>query len=144
MQKIKHLRSFIQIPLLIIIILLISIVAGIGYKVFKNYNTSDTEISKEISECDKIQDQTEKDFCYRILGSIKQDLSICDKIQNQDYKDGCYSRVAEAKQDLSICNEIQDQYYKDICYSRIAIVSKIHLFVMKFKINIIKMVVIVW
>jgi len=31
-----------------------------------------------------------KDECYKEIAIVKQDLSICDKIQSQDEKDSCY------------------------------------------------------
>ncbi len=87
------------------------------------YNQVEIE-NRDLSICDKtwqgVQYQKTKDWCYTDVAVDKKDISICEKIQNQDNKEGCYSGVAEAKQDISICEKIHDQDCKDECYVSVA------------------------
>jgi len=81
--------------------------------------TSTIEKEKvETSECDEIQNQYRKDYCYVEIAFTREDPSLCDWIQNQHIKDYCYVGVAFASDDLSICERIQNQDTKKSCYNQ--------------------------
>ena len=88
-------------------------------------STVSTSTTESLVDCDKIQDQAEKDSCYLDVAKEKQDLSICDKVQYSSTKDSCYLDVAILKQDPSICEKIQDKAGKySSCYAGVARVKQ--------------------
>ncbi len=46
----------------------------------------------------------------------KQDLSICERIITQSDKDFCYSEFAFRKQDTNVCDNIINSESRDLCY----------------------------
>lgn len=87
----------------------------------KNYCYNQLALRENnISICDKMPNQDDKDSCYWNFARGKEDLLICDKIKNLDFLDNCYRDIATAKEDLSICEKITDQEKKNNCYRNIA------------------------
>jgi hypothetical protein len=74
--------------------------------------------------CDKIEDQNNKDSCYRQIGVALNNYGICDKIHHQTEKDRCYESVAVALNDYDKCDKIHHQTKKDYCYEMIGITLK--------------------
>ncbi len=79
---------------------------------------------KDLSECERKQDQYEKDLCYREFATIRKDISICDKINDEWGKESCYSSVAQEKLDISICEKIKDSILRKKCYLDLAGLKK--------------------
>jgi len=75
------------------------------------------EVENDLSDCDKIGDMYEKEYCYGDIAIARKNLSICDDITTEVIKNGCYGGVAKAKGDPSICDKIPNKFYKELCYS---------------------------
>lgn len=73
--------------------------------------------TKIVQDCDKIQDETEKNGCYFGTAEDKDNPSFCEKILNQGMKDYCYLRFAAAKGDSSFCEKMSTKERKDTCFS---------------------------
>lgn len=113
------------VPIIVIIIAVIILGGSIGgYVYFKNKSS---KVIEEVKNCENIEDQNEKDYCYSDLAVAEQDVSICDKMQNSILKNYCYgeiyNEIAITKKDVSICEKIQDVQdlgLKDECYRGVA------------------------
>lgn len=46
-----------------------------------------------LTQCEEIQKQEDKDYCYLGLGSAEEDESICNKIQNESVKKECLNKI---------------------------------------------------
>ena len=83
------------------------------------------KVIKEISICDEIKSQNERDWCYFKLIVFEKvnlrDPTICEKISR--YKDDCYTNVAKTLGDVNICNNL-DGRDRGYCQADLAEVLK--------------------
>lgn len=78
----------------------------------------------DISICEKIDSQKDRNFCYRDYAFKKNDPSSCDKITDTESRDFCYRSSNEQNlpflnrglPDFSVCAKIQSLSEKDLCY----------------------------
>ena len=75
--------------------------------------------NRNVSICDRIQMQIWKDICYVDVAIAKGNTTICE-VQNQDNKDRCYRSSACERKDASICDNITNPYMKESCYEFVA------------------------
>lgn len=69
-------------------------------------------IAKDESYCDNIKGLDTKNFC---LASLTGKATYCDNIESPLNKDICYSNVAASKQDKSICENVKNADFKEEC-----------------------------
>lgn len=80
--------------------------------------------SRDVSLCDKLEDEGSKDDCYNLSNSLIGDIVACEKVQNETIREGCYLRLAIRKKDLSFCEKINYQFALNECYLKTAAFKK--------------------
>ncbi len=62
---------------------------------------------------------------YEMQALDHNDLSLCDKINNQSQRDNCYSEMARLRKDPEICSKLSEkessEYLQDECYKNVAL-----------------------
>ncbi|MFH0833299.1 MAG: hypothetical protein V1889_01515 [archaeon] len=114
---------------LIILIVVIAFIIGItlSYFIFYSKNTTPTEdsIPKSINDCNKINQQTERDICYKDVAIYQKDFSICDMMTQaallySGVGTNCYRGVAKERKNINECSDISNQNLKEYCYFGVA------------------------
>jgi len=81
-------------------------------------------LSQGIDECEKLEKQAGKDFCYKNASLTRNDSSLCDKIQNQESRDNCYLQSLKNNPKSEVCNKInRNSQHLSECYLLAAIYS---------------------
>ena len=76
-----------------------------------------SKLPRDISKCQNITNQEEKDNCYLQVSKVLINVSICNEIVNQELKGECLQNIAATKENISICDEIDDSVKRDFCLS---------------------------
>jgi hypothetical protein len=80
---------------------------------------------RQISDCQKLTDSTERNSCLTNLAKEEKDASICSTIEGELYgnvvRDYCIMQVAWEKKDYSLCHGAGTE--RDTCFSGAAIVT---------------------
>lgn len=84
------------------------------------------EKSLDIDDCYKIQNGNTWFSCISTLAPLVKDISVCDKLDDMPMRYRCYSSVAVTSKNMEICEETKDipYYNKSDCYTKIAVENK--------------------
>ncbi len=70
----------------------------------------------EISRCQGIKVDSDKDLCFKSVAEYRQDISACGMIEDTKAEGECQLAVARAKRDVTMCSSIAHLDSKDLCY----------------------------
>jgi len=65
------------------------------------------------SECEKITDSADFNFCYLLKAQKENRASLCEKTRSDGGRHVCYQSYARNKKDCSVCDKLTE--YRDIC-----------------------------
>ena len=74
-----------------------------------------------LSECEKLEIEYERDICFSEIAQRSKDFSICEKIKDIEEKDNCLSNIGGEIKDILICEKITLSHERDYCYFEVAL-----------------------
>jgi hypothetical protein len=87
------------------------------------FDDSDYEYDEPLwtlEECEKQEDDYDKDDCYMYVAEQQKDASICDRVVIDYHKDSCLLGIALVNLDPIFCNMIENDYDRDSCITTVA------------------------
>jgi flagellar basal body-associated protein FliL len=89
--QLKKYRKIILVLIITIVVVTIGILVYFLLSIKLNQHSNETAF---LLKCDKIQDRQDlKGYCYANIAIREKDLSICNKIQDQDAKNYCTESI---------------------------------------------------
>jgi len=87
----------------------------------------DEQIEVGLSECEKIEGDSEKNYCIHDIAVVNENLTLCEKVEQIDFisEEGCLIAIAYQTKSLDICTKIEQLVGRGyLCFGRIAVLEK--------------------